>query len=162
MSDTLIKNGYFLFWNGWPSNWTAAPFELNSEHYDCVEQWMMAEKARTFNDDESLQAIMKSRSPAEQKRLGRGVKGFDVEKWASVCFDTVLQGSLAKYRQNPDLLEKLLATEELVFVEASPHDKVWGIGLEMNHSDAVCPDKWRGQNLLGKVLDKTREIIWKT
>ncbi len=95
MSDTLIKNGHFLFWRGWPSNWFASPFELNNTRYNCVEQWMMSEKARVFDDKETLKAIMEIDDPHQQKKLGRGVKGFDVDKWAPVCFDIVLQGSLA-------------------------------------------------------------------
>ncbi len=159
MSDTLIKNGHFLFWRGWPSNWFASPFELNNTRYNCVEQWMMSEKARVFDDKETLKAIMEIDDPHQQKKLGRGVKGFDVDKWAPVCFDIVLQGSLAKYRQNLALQKELLATGELTFVEASPYDKVWGIGLDMNHPDATEPSKWLGKNLLGKVLNKTRELI---
>jgi ribA/ribD-fused uncharacterized protein len=160
MSDeTLIKNGYFLFWNGWPSQWTAAPFELEGKHYGCAEQWMMASKARFFDDLATAKAIMKTDDPHQQKKLGRGVKGFDVEKWASVCFDIVLAGNLAKFRQNPDLQRLLLETDDLTMVEASPYDKVWGIGLDMHHKDATHSGKWQGKNLLGKVLDKTRETI---
>mgnify|MGYP000459419431 FL=1 len=38
---------------------------------------MMAEKARLFGDPETRARILAARTPAEAKKLGRGVKGFD-------------------------------------------------------------------------------------
>jgi hypothetical protein len=127
--------------------------------YNCVEQYMMAEKARLFKDNESLNRIMKATDPSDQKRYGRAVRGFDAQKWSSVCYQVVLRATLEKYRQNPELCEKLLATESLTFVEASPKDKIWGIGMDKNHKDATKPGRWLGKNLLGKAITEARTII---
>lgn len=159
MHDLIVRDGYALFWNEWPSNWTWSPFTLDGKTYNCVEQYMMAEKARLFKDERALKRIMGTTDPAVQKRAGREVQGFDERRWSSACFDIVLRGSLCKYRQNPALCEKLLATNDLTMVEASPKDKIWGIGLGANHPDATKPGKWLGKNLLGKVLDQTRKIL---
>src|SRR5580693_4608492 len=148
--DLVVRDGYILFWNEWPSNWTHAPFKLDGVKYNCTEQHMMAEKARLFGDKNALGKIMKTENPAAQKRLGREVRGFEERKWSSVCFNVVLNGNLEKYRQNPRLCERLLSTGNLHFVEASPLDKVWGIGMDRNHKDATRPGKWLGKNLLGK------------
>ncbi len=51
----LIKNGLALFWGDWPSNWQPSPFTLDGVVYNCVEQWMMAEKARCFGDVQAEQ-----------------------------------------------------------------------------------------------------------
>ena len=161
MHDLTIRNGYALFWHEWPSNWTHSPFKIANKTYNCVEQYMMAEKARLFKDTETLAKIMQTSSPAEQKRLGRKVKNFNANKWEKVCYDIVLAGNIEKYRQNKDLCEKLLATGDLIFVEASPKDKIWGIGLDADHIHATNPKRWLGQNLLGKVLNEARQIIRK-
>ena len=78
-----------------------------------------------------------------------------------MAYQVVLRGTLEKYRQNPDLCEKLLATKGLTMVEASPKDKIWGIGMDKNHKDATKPGKWLGKNLLGKALNEARSIIEK-
>jgi hypothetical protein len=120
---------------------------------------MMAEKARLFKDDAALKKILAATDPADQKRYGREVRGFDERRWSAVCYNIVLRGCLEKYRQNPELCEKLLATGNLTFVEASPKDKIWGIGMDKNHKDATKPGRWLGKNLLGKVHDEARRII---
>ena len=159
--DLVVRDGYALFWSEWPSQWTHSPFTLGGKRYNCAEQHMMAEKARLFKDDAALKKIMSTSDPSDQKRWGREVRGFDANKWSSVCFDVVLRGSLEKYRQNPELCEKLLATGNLTMVEASPKDKIWGIGMDKNHKDATKPGRWLGKNLLGKALDQARAIIRK-
>lgn len=153
------RDGYFLFWSEWPSNWTWSPFVIQGVTYNCVEQWMMAEKARLFRDKEAYAKIMNASDPADQKRFGREVKGYDDGKWASVRYRIVFEGVVEKYRQNSDLREKLLATGDLTFVEASPEDKIWGIGMDADHPDATRPGRWRGQNLLGKATTEARRII---
>jgi hypothetical protein len=158
-NDLTIRDGYALFWNEWPSNWTYSPFILDGHKYNCVEQYFMAEKARLFKDDQALRMIIKAIDPADQKRYGKGVKGFDERKWSSVCFDVMLRGNLEKYKQNPKLCEKLLDTGNLGMVEASPKDKIWGIGMDKNHVNATKPSRWLGKNLLGKVLDQVRTMI---
>lgn len=120
---------------------------------------MMAEKARLFKDNDALKKIMAATDPSDQKRFGRNVRGYDEQKWSSVRYDVVLRATLEKYKQNPDLCEKLLATGNLKFVEASPKDKVWGIGMDSNHKDATQPGRWLGQNLLGKAIDEARRVI---
>lgn len=154
-----IKDGFFLFWNEWPSNWTRSPFTLNKIRYSCVEQFMMAQKAITFGDTKTLSKIMKADHPRDQKALGREVKNYNDSKWSKVRYQIVVDGSLAKYRQNSDLKEKLLETNDLILVEASPADKIWGIGMDEDHPNATRPSSWKGLNLLGKALMETRFII---
>lgn len=153
------RDGYFLFWSEWPSNWTHSPFKIEGRVFNCVEQWMMAKKAAMFKDIEALKRIMSTSDPAAQKRFGRQVKNYNDAKWATVRYEIVLKGVVEKYRQNPDLRELLLATGDLTFVEASPQDKVWGIGMDADDPDATHPGRWRGLNLLGKATTEARKII---
>ena len=60
---------------------------------------------------------------------------------------------------NPKLKQTIIATGDKTLVEASPYDKIWGIGIDCNHPDATQPDKWKGLNLLGKVLMKVRQEL---
>lgn len=159
MAHVTERDGYLLFWGGWPSNWYPSPFTLDGVAYNCVEQWMMACKARVFHDRESECKILDSRSPKEQKALGRAVKNFQENVWATCRYEMTLQGIIEKYRQNDGLRRLLLASGSLVPVEASPYDRVWGIGLSASHRDATKPDKWLGSNLLGKATAEARDVI---
>jgi len=57
------------------------------------------------------------------------------------------------------LLAYLLATAGRVLVEASPADRVWGIGLAADDRRAGQPSQWRGLNLLGFALMEARERL---
>lgn len=153
------RNGYFLFWGTWPSNWTRSPFAIEGKTYTCVEQYMMAEKARLFMDPHTWAKIMATPEPDDQKRYGREVKNYDDATWAAARYAVVLKGTLEKYRQNPALKALLLDTGNDIFVEASPDDRIWGIGMRAAHPDATDETKWRGLNLLGKAITEARGII---
>lgn len=161
-TDLTIRGKYALFYGQWPSNWERSPFVIDGKRYSCVEQWMMAEKARLFGDKQAEKAIMAATHPRDQKRLGRGVKGYDETRWAAVRYQVVLKGTIEKYKQNAHLLKKLLTSGDLVFVEASPSDKVWGIGMEESDKNAGEPSRWRGKNLLGKAITEARGILRQT
>lgn len=163
MSNILVKNGFALFWSGWPSNWHPSPFSIQGTTYNCVEQWMMAEKARCFGDSEAEKRVMSASDPFDQKRFGRAVRNYNDKKWADVRYMVVLQGTLEKYRQNPHLRAHLLdpAWDGLVFVEASPDDRIWGIGREKKDPLAWNRSTWLGTNLLGQAITEARGIMKK-
>lgn len=144
------------------SQWQKAPFEIDGVRYLCAEQYMMAEKARLFGDEEQLEKILKAKTPRTMKAQGRKVKGFDPVKWNDAKFDIVVRGNKAKFSQNPNMLAFLLGTGNDTLAEASPYDKIWGIGLSEASADALDPATWKGQNLLGKALMKVRSELAKT
>lgn len=116
----------------------------------------MAEKARLFGDEETRDKILSVSQPREAKNLGRKVRGFEEETWSHHRADFSLLANLAKFEQNEDLRIFLLSTAEIILVEASPDDFVWGIGLAGTDPRAHDPLQWRGQNLLGFVLMEVR------
>ena len=120
---------------------------------------MMAGKARLFRDDEMLAEILASASPAEAKQVGRKIRNFDEAAWKAARFDIVVAGNLGKFGQNPALERFLLDTGERVLVEASPHDRIWGIGMDARDPGAMDPRAWRGSNLLGFALMEVRSRL---
>jgi ribA/ribD-fused uncharacterized protein len=150
---------FTLFWDGPFSQWTGCKLVIDDIVYNCAEQYMMAEKAKLFDDQDSLALIMESNNPREQKKIGRSVKNFHAERWAAVSREVVYNGNYAKFTQNPDLLNKLLATHGTTIVEASPYDCIWGIGLREEDERALDRSQWRGTNWLGEVLTGLREDL---
>jgi ribA/ribD-fused uncharacterized protein len=91
--------------------------------------------------------------------MGRRVQGFDEEVWAAARFDIVVAASVAKFGQHPELCGFLLGTAGRVLVEASPQDRVWGIGLAADDMRARDPRQWLGLNLLGFALMRARTVL---
>lgn len=79
------------------------------------------------------------------------------ETWNAVKYDVVKDGNRAKYEQNPDLKKLLLATGNAVLAEASPKDKIWGIGLDAQTAASTDMSEWPGQGLLGLALMELRK-----
>lgn len=144
-----ITNKYVFFWNGIYSQWHKAPMIIEGVEYNCCEQYMMHQKALTFNDLEIAEKVLQTSNPKDQKGLGRQIKGFDKDKWDSVCLGIVYKGNFAKFTQNPDLMSALLSTGDRLLVEASPLDKIWGIGMAEEDPAVDDPANWKGLNLLG-------------
>jgi len=120
---------------------------------------MMAGKTRLFKDNAMLEAILASASPAAAKKLGRKVQGFNVDHWHQERCNIVVAGNMLKFSQHEQLRQHLLDTQDLVLVEASPRDTIWGIGLGKHNSNANRPDRWRGHNLLGFCLMEVRDRL---
>ena len=161
---------YLFFWGHTPkdnttvgkecfSQWYPAGFEIDGIHYPTAEHYMMAEKARLFGDDATLQKILTANDPAQAKQLGREVKGYQDNIWKQHRVEIVVRGNAAKFTQNEKLKTFLQSTEDKVIVEASPRDRIWGIGMAESNADAHNPAKWRGLNLLGFALMEVRERV---
>jgi ribA/ribD-fused uncharacterized protein len=135
-----------------------ATFELQPVlEFNCAEQYMMYAKAIYFNDPETGKKIMGASEPRAQKKLGREVKGFNDRTWAEVREKVVEEANWAKFTQNDELKEVMLASGDKTLVEASPTDRIWGIGYR--EKDAMGNQASWGQNLLGKCLMRVRERI---
>jgi ribA/ribD-fused uncharacterized protein len=141
------------------SQWWQASFEVGGTHYATSEHWMMAEKARLFQDDETMSRILNATSPEDAKKLGRQVRRFDETVWNRERLRVVEEGNFQKFKQNDLLRDFLISTADLVLVEASPVDRVWGIGLAENDQRASNPLLWRGENLLGFCLMQVRDRL---
>lgn len=156
------KEKFTFFWDGPFSQWYSSPFK-SPEHpgitFNCAEQYMMYSKALIMEDNETAASILLTNSPREQKALGRKIKNFDATKWDAVKENIVTFGSFLKYTQNKDLQKHLFDTEGTVLVEASPYDKIWGIGLAEDNINAQDRKTWQGLNLLGEILTRLRDDL---
>ena len=137
--------------------WSEHPFtDREGVRYPSAEHFMMAEKARLMDDVETLEKILTAEHPAEAKKLGRQVAPFDAKTWNEHKSAVVVYGNVFKFRQHEELKAYLLSTGDKVLVEASPRDRVWGIGLGKDNEAARDPRRWRGENLLGFALMEAR------
>ncbi|EME41405.1 hypothetical protein DOTSEDRAFT_176519 [Dothistroma septosporum NZE10] len=145
---------------GFMSQWYESAFEVNGVTYQTAEMWMMIQKARLFGDEEIAEQMMQTTVPKEHQALGRKAKGFDRKKWDEHKSKIVEEGNYHKFtkgKASADMMRNLLATGERELVEASPADRIWGIGFGAADAEANR-DKW-GENRLGKAIMNVRERL---
>lgn len=141
------------------SQWYDAPFTLEGVGYRSAEQAMMHAKARLFGDRMVGQLILAATTPAEALQLGREVRGFEADRWATERSRIVREANLAKFRQHPELLGHLLDTGDMILIDANSVDLIWGVGIGADDPKITDPSAWRGENLLGFVLMEVREVL---
>jgi ribA/ribD-fused uncharacterized protein len=141
------------------SQWYPSSFTVENKVYLTAEHWMMAKKANLFGAFDIEEEILNSVKPGKIKALGRAVKDFDHKVWEEHKFDIVVKGNIHKFTQNENLATFLLDTNERILVEASPLDRIWGIGMAQDHPSVYSPQLWKGENLLGFALMQARVII---
>ena len=161
---------YLFFWGHQPpadgtvgksclSQWWDCRFIVDGIPYHTAEQYMMAQKALLFGDSEIQAKIMEASHPMEYKQLGRQIRHFDEAVWNQKRTAIVIRGNYAKFAQNADLVQFLLGTNDRILVEASPRDRIWGIGISEKKPDCMHPSRWRGENLLGFCLMEVRDLL---
>lgn len=161
---------YLFFWGHRPradgnlgahclSQWWPAKFESDGRAFGSSEQYMMWRKAILFGDSERASAILKAPSPAQAKALGRQVEHFNEATWVEHRWAIVVAASVAKFSSHPELRGFLINTSGRVLVEASPVDRIWGIGLAADSEFVAIPQRWRGLNLLGFALMEARDQL---
>ncbi len=144
------------------SQWYPCTFTVGAHTFSCAEQYMMYGKAMLFADAAVAAEVLAAAHPRDHKALGRKVKPYDEAVWRAHRLQIVKAGNHAKFTQNAELLAQLRATRDTLLVEASPYDKIWGIGLAATDPRAQDPAQWKGQNLLGKVLTELRDELLTT
>lgn len=151
--DTVV----FFTKNSPLSNHFPCVFTLNKT-YNCVEQYLMEQKALQFKDTETASRIMKTSDPVVQKQLGKSVAGFDRDKWEKAVPEVLLKGLRAKFIQNKLCGDFLKNTGNKVIGEANPNDPFYGIGMGLKDSNVWDKTAW-AHNLLGLSLMEIRNEL---
>ncbi|GAB2570667.1 hypothetical protein Aab01nite_05710 [Paractinoplanes abujensis] len=172
LSEYAARNRvkYLFFWGHQPerdgsvgsgclSQWWPARFTADGHSFASAEHYMMWRKATLFGDDAMAARILAAPHPKVAKALGGRVTPFRQPEWDEHRYQIVVAGNLAKFGQDDELRDYLLTTGERVLVEASPLDRIWGIGLGRDDPRAADPRRWRGTNLLGFALMDVRESL---
>jgi ribA/ribD-fused uncharacterized protein len=165
------KVDFLFFWKNTPIQevgppclsqwWTEHPFYGGDDNvlYKTAEHYMMAEKARLFGDEDIRQKIIATDHPSDVKKFGRAIKNFNAEIWDRQKLTIVVSGNIQKFMQNPALGRYLLSTGDKILVEASPYDRIWGIGRAPDAPNIEDPNTWDGENLLGVALMAVRSAL---
>ena len=166
--DARIK--FLFFWGHRPgpdgriganclSQWLPSPFAVDGHEFATAEHYMMWRKAILFGDTAMAPRILAAPHPRAAKDLGGKVAGFDQATWNEHRVPIVVDGNLAKFGRHPEFGAFLAGTGTRVLVEASPMDRIWGIGLAADDPAAADPGRWRGLNLLGFALMQVRDTL---
>lgn len=159
-SGMKITDDYVFFWGDEPfTNFTPCEIRMRAATFHSSEQAFMYCKAAFFEDWEIAEKIYKAESPKEAKKLGRKVRNFEESEWAQVSKAYMEWVLRCKFDQHPEMKAKLLSPEYdgKVFVEASPYDRIWGIGYQEDAKPEEFPEKW-GENRLGNLLTELRKF----
>lgn len=159
-----ITDKFVFFWGNADiySNWHPAKFIHDSHSFANSEQAMMYEKAKLMGDTNSMAKILKTTNPKKVKELGRNVTPWVESKWVGHRLSIMIKVCLSKFKSDEYLRDQLLATGDRIIVEASPYDKIWGIGMREEDDGVENPKNWDGLNLLGEALMIVRDMLRKS
>ena len=156
-----VTDKYVFFWGGPFSNFAPVEegIEFDGFRFPTSEHVFMYVKAKTFNDDEIAEKIKSASDPKTAKKLGRKVRGFNEQVWEKHRDNAMKTAVQLKFDASSEFRNELLKEKyrNKTFVEASPYDCIWGIGMSMDDPDVNNESKWRGLNLLGNILTKLRD-----
>uniref|UniRef100_A0A914HJL4 NADAR domain-containing protein n=1 Tax=Globodera rostochiensis TaxID=31243 RepID=A0A914HJL4_GLORO len=152
------------------SNHHPAVFRIEDSLFCCSEQYYMWRKTKHFGFDRAAEEIMEMQHAGTIKRLGTAdtlrerrrigmepnSREFDHDEWREVKEEIMLTALRAKFTQNAKMLRMLVDTCDAVLVEASPTDTYWGVGRAIDSEEIEDPQKWRGTNRLGILLQRLR------
>lgn len=156
-----VTDKYVFFWGGPFSNFAPVEegIEFDGFRFPTSEHVFMYIKAKTFNDGEIAEKIKNALDPKTAKKLGRKVRGFNEQVWEKHRDNAMKTAVQLKFDASSEFRNELLKEKyrNKTFVEASPYDCIWGIGMSMDDPDVNNESKWRGLNLLGNILTKLRD-----
>jgi ribA/ribD-fused uncharacterized protein len=109
----------------------------------------LSERKKRALYDSCLCKCLRSKSPKEQKAYGKKCRNFDLKVWDIASIPIVVSSQIARAEADDVLRRLYLQSGSRVFVEGSPTDTVWGVGIKWDHVAIKDESKWKGQNRLG-------------
>ena len=156
---------------GFLSTFYPVEFVLNGIKYFTVEQALAAEKARLFLEDELRGRIMKTRAPRSMRTMANnivrksaeqtgGMRAIELHEWDNkVRLDVMKNATLAKFKQHPDLKERLMRTGDAILAWSDTREKRDGTGVAMTDALAADVNVWKGGNRYGQILMEVRSQL---
>ena len=123
------------------------------------EKAIMLVKAALMKDRDTFMKVVQAKDPKTTKALGRAVSPWDQELWDAHLEDVAFEVVRQKFGADDELRRVLLSTGDHVLAEATRNDSIWGIGLNVGDPRVQCQSLWRGRNVLGFALMKTRDHL---
>jgi len=111
--------------NGFLSNWSAHPIEVDGLRWPTVEHYFQAMK---FPDDEAHRERIRAEADPERAKAVAYESTALRAGWDVMRDQVMLTALRAKFTQHEDLRRQLLATGEAELVEVNPGDGYWGDG----------------------------------
>jgi len=139
----------FLYDYCFLSNMYPCKVEIEGTVYPSVEHYYQASKCLYPMD---AREIAQAKTPAMAKKLGSKLRKYDIKPgwWQYLKEEAMWKGLLAKFTQNKELKEKLLATGRRRIFDGNIQGEIyWGISLKSGY----------GLNKLGEMLEKVREEL---
>lgn len=156
-----VTDKYVFFWSGLFSNFAPIKegIKFDGFRFPTSEHIFMYIKAKTFRDEEIAEKIKSAPDPKTAKSLGRKVRGFNEEVWKKHRDNAMKTAVQLKFDASSEFRNELLKEKyrNKTFVEASPYDCIWGIGMSMEDPNVSNEHEWQGLNLLGNILTKLRD-----
>jgi ribA/ribD-fused uncharacterized protein len=141
-------NFYFKSYEyGFLSNFWSSPMVIDGKEYPTNEHYYQSQKSVKPEQSEWIRQSPTAYLAMKAGRSLRLNKGEVKTDWDKIKFFVMLNGLRAKFIQNIELGEKLLATGDTILHEDSPTDMVWGK---------------KGMDMLGKLLMQVRSELKST
>lgn len=130
---------------GYLANYANYGFYKNGIYYKTVEHYYQSEK---FNDEQIRMQIINCATPKEASLIGRDRHNKRKDNFKSIKQEVMLTGVLEKFRQNKEILYKLIETRNEPIIEKTIDEYYWGIGKDNS-----------GENNFGKILCQARTLL---
>lgn len=130
---------------GYLANYSNHGFYKDGVYYQTVEHFYQSQK---FLDENLRKKIIDAKTPKEASNIGRDRNNKLRDNWKEIKQGIMLEGVLEKFRQNSDILSKLLDTGDEEIIENTVDEYYWGCGKTKT-----------GENNFGKIVVKAREIL---
>lgn len=132
---------------GFLSNFSLHGFALDGYMWYTSEHFYQAYKFTPGG--QKFMSVNDAASPGIAKKIGGSFSGESIrEDWKEYRLVVMRRALKAKFTQNLDIREQLIATGDTMLVEDSPVDYFWGIGADGS-----------GSNMLGILLMELRNEL---
>lgn len=160
MEGTHLTTKY-VFFNGPKSPFSLEfrrAIKIDDTMYSSVLDYYLIEKAKFHNKPELETEILSQDDISEKYNVLSNIE--ESNDWTSLKMNDVLfKGNLTKFSQHKDLLHIIFQVGDRKLVKTGKDEKYWGIGLESMDLNSQKQDKWLGENKLGFILMKVKEVL---